>query len=89
MDIMGLGASTKNQALAGMEKAARLGLAREQAGDQLEAQKKSTKMNMAGSGMAAGAMGAVALASGPVGWGALAAGALIGGAAGFFGADLF
>ncbi len=84
MSILATGASIRNQALQGMEKAARLGLARESAEDQLKAQRKQTQMSMAGTGMATGAM--VGSAFGPVG---TAAGAVVGGIAGFFGADFF
>jgi hypothetical protein len=85
MSILGTGESVKGQALQGMQKAARLGLEREMANDQLKAQKKQTQMSMAGSGMAAGAQ--IGGAFGGV-YGA-AAGAVIGGVAGYFGADLF
>lgn len=84
MNILNTGASTKSQAMDGMRKAARMGLEREAAGEQLEAQEKQTKMSMAGSGMATGAM--VGSAAGP--WGTLIGG-VVGGVAGYFGADLF
>lgn len=84
MGLLETGDSIKSQALAGMQKAARLGLERENAGRQLEAAKKQTKASMAGSGMAAGAM--IGSAGGPVG---AVVGGIIGGVAGYFGADLF
>ena len=85
MGILETGDSIKSQALAGMQKAARLGLERENTGRQLKAMEKQTKASMAGSGMAAGAMigGSV---GGPLG---MVGGAIVGGLAGFFGADLF
>ena len=85
MNLLAAGGSIKDQALRGMQTAARLGQERENLGDQLEAAHKQTKASMAGSGMAAGAMigGSV---GGPLG---MVGGAIIGGLAGFFGADLF
>jgi hypothetical protein len=85
MGILETGGSIKSQALAGMQKAARLGLERENAGRQLKAMEKQTKMGMAGSGMAAGAMAGTAIMPG-VG---TAIGMVVGGVAGYFGADLF
>lgn len=85
MGLLETGDSIKSQALAGMQKAARLGLERENAGRQLEAAKKQTRASMAGSGMATGAMIGFSV-GGPVG---AVAGGVIGGVAGFFGADLF
>lgn len=84
MSILETGESVKDQALQGMQKAARLGLQRENAEKQLKAQRKQTKAGMAGSGMAAGAYAGSSFS--PVG---TAVGAVVGGVAGWFGADLF
>lgn len=84
MSILGTGESVKDQALQGMQKAARLGLERENAEKQLKAQHKQTQMGMAGSGMMAGAY--IGSSFGPVG---TVVGGVVGGIAGFFGADLF
>lgn len=84
MNLLEAGGSIKDQAMRGMQTAARLGQERENTGRQLKAMHKQTKASMAGSGMAAGAM--VGSAFGLVG---AVVGGVVGGIAGFFGADLF
>ena len=85
MNLLEAGGSIKDQAMRGMQTAARLGQERENTGRQLKAMHKQTQASMAGSGMGAGAMIGFGV-GGPVGAGI---GAVVGGLAGFFGADLF
>jgi len=85
MNITDLGANTRQVAIAGMEKAHRLGLDRERANEEMERAHDTTQKSMAGSGLATGAMIGSSISPG-IG---TVVGAVIGGAAGYFGADLF
>ncbi len=85
MSILDTGGSIKTQALQGMQKAARLGLERDNANKKLEADRMNTKKATAGSGMATGAMIGGQI-YGPIG---AVVGGVVGGVAGYFGADLF